>query len=70
VSSDASGSGFGMGQTPTSAARTSSYTADGKTSEQIIREAKEKAEAKKLDRKGTWKERIKRGAEFGLMGSN
>lgn len=68
VSSEA-GSG-GLGLAPTTATRTSSYSVDGKTSEQIIKEAKEKAEAKKRDRKGTWKERIKRGAEIGLMGSN
>jgi len=47
--------------------RTSSYTADGKTSEQIIAEAKVKAAAKKADRQGTWKNRIKRGAEWGMM---
>lgn len=48
--------------------RTSSYMVDGKTSEQIIAEAKVKAAEKKMDRRGTWKDRLKRGAEFGMMG--
>ena len=49
---------------------TSGYTADGKTSEQIIREAKERAEADKKDKKKGWKNPIKRGAEFAMLGAN
>lgn len=47
----------------------SSFTADGKTSEQIIREAQERNEAKKSE-KGGWKNSVKRAAEFAQMGAN
>lgn len=43
-----------------------SFTADGKTSEQIIQEAKERNEAKKKE-KGGWKQTLKKGTEFALL---
>ena len=64
----ATGSDAVVGVAPARNQKASSFTADGKTSEQIIAEAKEKAAARKADRKGTWKDRIKRGTEVGMMG--
>lgn len=46
----------------------SNFTADGKSSEQIIREAKEKAEAKKREG-GGWKNTMKRAGEYTMMGA-
>ena len=46
----------------------STFTADGKTSEQIIAEAKERAA--RGEGKRTWKQSFKRGAEFGMLGAN
>ena len=45
----------------------STYTADGKTAEQIIAEAE--AKHKSGEGKMTWKQRVKKGTEFALMGS-
>lgn len=47
----------------------STFTADGKTSEQIIAEAKAKAEAQKKDKKGSWKNTFKRATEYAMMGN-
>lgn len=50
----------------------STFTADGKGSEQIIAEAKERAAAQKAEAntpKG-WKNTMKRSAEYALMGTN
>lgn len=54
---------------PQVAERSSSFMADGKTSEQIISEARAKLEADKNKNK-SWKNSIKRGAEFAMMGTN
>lgn len=53
-----------------SAAKTSSFSADGKSTEQIIQEAKDRAEAKKKEPKSKgWRNSVKRGTEWALMGS-
>lgn len=45
----------------------SGFSADGKTSQQIIEEAKAKHAEK--NRKKGWKDSVKRGAEFAMMGA-
>lgn len=54
----------GSSETP----RTSSFTADGKTAEQIIEEAREREQAKKLQG-GGWKNTMKRATEYAMMGA-
>lgn len=56
-------------QRQASSASAGSFTADGKTSDQIIQEAKEKSEMQKAQpRNKRWKDHAKRGVEWGVMG--
>lgn len=49
--------------------RASSFTADGKTSEQIIQEALERERAKKAQGGAGWKNTMKRATEYAMMGA-